>query len=196
MDLPYGGEMNCATHYRPKEPPEAQEPEGSDIALHGLRRRGPTFAPSYTGTTPGIAIAAWACRPRRWSIRDGPRRSSPRGNASFGDAYTRHPERFVKGPPQAPPIPAEVSINPPPSTIEWGELLSKGVEKEKRRPYPSYFSSTPQTARMTPGLEGESRREGIYVGDPPARPCPPGRPWKDGSGAGSRTCCSGSWRRR
>ena len=34
-------------------------------------------------------------------------------------AYTRHPERFVKGPPQAPDIPAEVWINPPPNTIEW-----------------------------------------------------------------------------
>ena len=33
-------------------------------------------------------------------------------------AYTHHPERFVKGPPQAPRVPAEVQINPPPNTIE------------------------------------------------------------------------------
>ena len=34
------------------------------------------------------------------------------------DAHARHPERFVKGPPQAPRIPAKVCINPPPNTIE------------------------------------------------------------------------------
>ncbi len=34
------------------------------------------------------------------------------------DAHARHPERFVKGPPQAPKIPAEVWINPPPTIIE------------------------------------------------------------------------------
>lgn len=34
------------------------------------------------------------------------------------DAYARHPERFVKGPPQAPELPAEVWINPPPNTVE------------------------------------------------------------------------------
>ena len=34
------------------------------------------------------------------------------------DAYARHPERFVKGPPQAPRVPAEVWINPPPNTVE------------------------------------------------------------------------------
>ena len=34
------------------------------------------------------------------------------------DAYARHPERFVKGLPQAPKIPDEVWINPPPTTVE------------------------------------------------------------------------------
>ena len=34
------------------------------------------------------------------------------------EAYTRHPERFVQGPPQASRIPDEVWINPPPNTIE------------------------------------------------------------------------------
>ena len=34
------------------------------------------------------------------------------------DACTRHPERFVNGAPQAPKLPAEVWINPPPTTIE------------------------------------------------------------------------------
>ena len=34
------------------------------------------------------------------------------------EAYARYPGRFVKGPPKAPEIPAEVWINPPPTTIE------------------------------------------------------------------------------
>ena len=34
------------------------------------------------------------------------------------EACTRHPERFVNGSPQAPKIPAEVWINPPPTAIE------------------------------------------------------------------------------
>lgn len=38
--------------------------------------------------------------------------------AVLNEAYTRHPERFVKGPPQAPKLPAEVWINPPPTIVE------------------------------------------------------------------------------
>ena len=38
------------------------------------------------------------------------------------DACTRHPERFVKGPPEAPKIPAEVWINPPPKTVECARI--------------------------------------------------------------------------
>ena len=34
------------------------------------------------------------------------------------DAYTRHPERLVHGPPQAPELPSEVWINPPLNTVE------------------------------------------------------------------------------
>ena len=45
-------------------------------------------------------------------------------------AYTRHPERFVKGPPQAPPIPAEVSINPPPNTVECAPQEDSKLSRE------------------------------------------------------------------
>ena len=67
----------------------------------------------FPGTTPSIAMAGSRCSPRTMSIIIEPGSVLDQRGRTLQAAWTRHPERFVRGVPKPDPLPEAVWINPP-----------------------------------------------------------------------------------